>query len=191
MQKLTDAFPEDETVQKLYILTRCFSPYIPASEQHRQLFIEKFNSMDVSERPDWSVYFLDTEKTWTLSEIFNDLKLNLDTRRSVWKSLLPWLNRVLYQTSAFLPHITEEAAYNLALGHPVSLWLFENADLLDAACSIGMFVYGGKLELCAPLIRLPQLVIRFRMILAPVINGFHTKSIEELKELRPLYFDLA
>lgn len=181
MQKITDSFPDDPSFQMLYILARCFDPYIPTAAKSRELFGK---SVETS-KPEWVKYF---DGKWTLVEICKDLDLSVETRRQVWQLLNPWLNRVLYQTSAFIPHINEENAHNLALGHPISLWLYENVDLLDAACSVGMMVSQGT---CASLIRLPQLIIRYRMILAPVLAGFHQKSTEELKELRPLYFDLA
>jgi len=195
MEGLCRSFDElcvqNSTFKMLLTLARSFDPYIPSAVETRASFRASLPE-STAERPAWLSYFEQDDNTKSFYDIFSELKLPEEERRACWVSLHAWLRSVLYQTSIFLPNITEETAHNMGLGHPIAIWLYEYVDLLDASCSVGMACwksFNPKDDIVPPpaLIRLPQLVIRFRTILLPVINGFHKESWEKLQELRSAY----
>jgi hypothetical protein len=111
--------------------------------------------------------------------------------REDWEVLATFLDTVLYETCTFIPLITEDRAHNIALGHPLSLWLHKHVRTLSAACRVGMILMSRieipaeKLPQC--LIRLPNLIMRFNLLLLPRIEELH---VESLKHLDKEYLDL-
>lgn len=108
----------------------------------------------------------------------------------LWKNISRWLDIVLLHTCDFIHMITEKNAYNLALAHPLSIWLYKFADPIDQICRLGMQMTKEFENIPITLIRLPQLTARYRKFLLPVMNDFHIKSIEEMKEIMPDYLKL-
>lgn len=184
---------ESTTFKMLLTLARSFDPYIPNAATTKASYTKSLvNDVSETNRPAWTRFFLQ-ESPPKFREIFTELALSDDEVRQCWGYLSTWLRLVLYNTSIFLANITPETAHNMALGHPIAIWLFEYVDILDASCSIGMALWkrlnsnDETLLPCPALIRLPQLTIRFRTILLPVINGFHKDSWEQMKEIRKDY----
>jgi hypothetical protein len=108
----------------------------------------------------------------------------------LWKNISRWLDIVLFHTCTFIPSITEKNAYNLALAHPLSIWLFKYADIIDEMCTIGMQMTKEFENIPITLIRLPQLTARYRKFLLPIVEKFNEDSIEEMKEAMPEYLEL-
>lgn len=98
---------------------------------------------------------------------------------------LRWLNIVLYTLCDFIPVINEDNAYNMALGHPYSMWLYEHNQTIEKWCK-SIPKNGENIPLA--LIRLPPLIIRFRKFLLPHIEEFNDKTVLQIKELWPNYF---
>lgn len=194
MEGLCRSFDElcaqSATFKMLLTLARSFDPYIPNAKATRAAFAKSAKNMPATERPAWLAHFEGDDEDKTFYQIFKELELPEDERKQCYVAVHSWLRSVLYQTSIFLPNITEETAHNMGLGHPIAIWLYEYVDLLDASCSVAMACWKSLQESGLPppsLIRLPQLVIRFRSILMPVINGFHKESWELMQELRSKY----
>lgn len=182
---------ENGTFKMLMSLARAHDPYIPSASTSRASYQESLKTIAEHERPAWTRFFLDDEPK-SFYAIFAELTLPEEDLHNCWAGLSSWLRSVLYQTSIFLANIVPETAHNMALGHPIAIWLYEYVDVLDAACSVGMAIWRKLMSKSAKLpppalIRLPQLVIRFRTILLPVINGFHEESWKEMGELRSEY----
>jgi hypothetical protein len=108
-----------------------------------------------------------------------------------WEVLATFLDTVLYETCTFMSTIEEKYARNIALYHPLSLWLHKHVRTLSAACRVGMILMSHidipaeKLPQC--LIRLPNLIMRFNLLLLPHIEEHH---VESLKHLDKEYLDL-
>lgn len=105
----------------------------------------------------------------------SDMPLETPEQRS------KWLNIVLYSICDFIPVITEANAYNIALGHPLSMWLYQNHEKIENICK------SEPPECRLALIRLPPLIYRFRKFLKPHIEEFNDKTILEVQELWPGY----
>jgi hypothetical protein len=123
---------------------------------------------------------------------FQDKELNpadnIEDHGLIWKHLSTWLDLVLYETCTFIPLITEDRAHNLALGHPLSLWLLRFAGVVDAACQVGMIIVRVREEdLPQSLIRLPILTTRFNTILLPKLQEFTRETVKQLWEIKPEY----
>jgi len=194
MHKLSEGFDrlcaDNQNFKMLFTLARSHDPYIPTASASRASYKASLGAIPEADRPAWTNHFLGDEKK-SFYAIVKELNLPPSTFQECWGHVSRWLRRVLYETSIFLPNITEETAHNMALGHPIAIWLTEYVDILDATCSVGMVAWksfnSDMSSLPPALIRLPQLVIRFRTILLPVIRGFHKESLKELKELRSEY----
>lgn len=182
---------ESATFKMLLTLARSSEPYIPTAAATRAAFAKSAKEMPASERPAWMAH-LDTDKDFYA--IFKDLKLDETERRQCYLAVYQWLRSVLYQTCMFIPNISEDTAHNVALGHPIAVWLYEYVDLLEASCAVAMACWqslNAKDDTVPPpaLIRLPQLTIKFRVILLPVVNLFLKDSWKGLKEVRSKYCD--
>lgn len=191
-------FAENETIQKMVSIARAFDPYIPSAKEALERFRE---NIPKENPPEWTLIFLPlAEAKGSTEEKIRDFysicstELNLPREDLIkaWSLLKSWLEHVMYVTCHFTPNITEENAHNMALGHPISLWLAEYVDLLDACLAVGMVCWratGGGEQFPTVLLRLPILTIRYRMILAPVVNGFNKSTVDTLKEERSKYMN--
>lgn len=139
--------------------------------------------MDIQRLSDELSSLIESEPSLTSGE-------QIDLTVGLCKKILRWLNIVLYHTCTFIPNITENNAPNLALGHPLSIWLFEYADTIDKLCILGMQMTKYVEDIPIPLIRLPQLTARYRKFLLPIVEKFNKDSIEEMKEAMPEYLKL-
>ena len=111
----------------------------------------------------------------------------------IWQHLSVWLDMVLYETCAFIPLITDKHVNNV-IGHPLSMWLYRYTEVIDAACCVGMIILSHlgveEKQLPLSLLRLPNLTMRFNLILLPKIKALHEESIKELREHKPGYLEL-
>lgn len=109
-----------------------------------------------------------------------------------YKALFRWIDLVLYTTCAFLPHMNEDNAHNIALGHPIALWLFKYYETIDSSCTTGMILARlVKLEkVPIQLIRLKELTERFKKFILPKMVEYHDASVEEVKQFAPELMEL-
>lgn len=139
--------------------------------------------MDIQRLSDEFSSLIESEPSLLSGQVEPSLRL--------WKNLSRWLDMVLLHTCMFIPSITENNANNIALAHPLSIWLFKFADTIDEMCEIGMQITSHFENIPITLIRLPHLTARFRKFLLPIMNDFHAKSVEEMKEVMPDYLKLG
>lgn len=177
----------DPTFKMLFMLARSFDEYIPSSQYTRENFKKSIAGISQAEKPAWVKYFNEPPKTFY--EIVQELKLESKDLQETWQRVNLWLQSILDKTSPFIPQITPESAHNIALGHPIAVWLYEYADILDACCAVASVCWRSTGQEKTPLVllRLPELSIRFRTLVLPIMNGFCKKSEEELSEIRPEY----
>lgn len=139
--------------------------------------------MDIQRLSDELSFLIESEPSLTSGA-------QIESTDRLCNKILKWLNMVLLHTCAFIPNITEKNAPNVALGHPLSIWLFEYADTIDKLCILGMQMTKEFEDIPIPLIRLPQLTARYRKFLLPIVEKFNKDSIEEMKEAMPEYLKL-
>ncbi len=126
--------------------------------------------------------------------LINVLKsVTVPNPNDAYRALFRWLDLVLYTTCDYLPYLNEKSAHNVAIAHPVSMWLLKEHHSVEACCYIGMFLTRlvGKKDLPVVLVKLPELVYRFRTFVLPKMVEFHTSAADELKQLNPEYMELG
>lgn len=189
MRKLVEAFEElriqaSADLKTFFILAYCFDKYNPCSKATREKNAETLPKLDEADRPSWFKYFEEDKDFYTIDQ---ELDLSDEARKSVYAEILPALSLLLYEMVDFIPRIDEKNAHNIALGHPYAVWLYEYVDMLDACLAIASVCRDKSSKPILELLRLPELSIRFRSLVQPLMNGFCEKSIKELKEIRPEY----
>lgn len=117
-------------------------------------------------------------KLWTLEEA-----------QYMYPRVDAWLLAVLMSTCSYTPYMVPDKSINLALGHPLSVWLYRYVDTIDMLCSIQLRLAKqlGRKELDQTLIRLPQMTDRFNAVIRPVLDKFHKEAWEEVKRELPEY----
>ena len=110
-----------------------------------------------------------------------------------YRAVFRWLDLVLYTTCDYLPCLNEKNAHNAAIAHPVSVWLYKEHQSVEACCYIGMYLTRlvSKKDLPVVLVKLPELVERFRAFILPKMVEFHTSAADQLKQLHPDYMALG
>ncbi len=116
----------------------------------------------------------------------------IQSPQDAFQAVFRWLELVLYTTCEYIPFLNEKSAQNLAIGHPVSIWLFKEHRTVEACYYIGMFLVRKleKKELPVALVKLPELVERFRVYVLPRMVEFHTSAIDQLKKVNSEYMEL-
>ena len=149
-------------------LSDAFSASLESSEELRQLF-----------------------KTVHIDKL-TESKVPLLEPYIAYKALFRWIDLVLYTTCAFLPHMNENNAHNIALGHPIALWLFKYHETIDSCCVVGMILARlVKLEkVPIQVIRLKELTERFKKFILPKMVEYHDASVEEVKQFAPELLNL-
>ena len=193
-KRLTEAL-ENSQVKALFSVARCFDTSLPSHTANYEKFKKLFDGLDALNTPNWVQFFRVPRESVILKDAL--LKM-IDGKQAVANEclslIMPVLRSIMYATSAMIPNINEETAWNLALGHPVALWLFDYADHIDVLCSVAMVLNGfieqdpciERIPQC--LIRLPNALIRCREVLFVHINAVHVKSAEACrKEYLGLY----
>merc|ERR1711964_429608 len=98
---------QSATFKMLLTLARSADPYIPSATTTRAAFVKSAKEMPATERPAWMAYLNGDGDFYT---IFKDLDLDETERRQCYVEAYNWLRSVLYQTSLFIPNITQETA---------------------------------------------------------------------------------
>ncbi len=178
--ELSDQFDkllkDNESFEALYTVAYAHSSLTTLANR-REFF------KNLQDLPDWIKYITDEkESEQPLSVILDKLIQGFDVP-PIWKGVSRWLDLVLYSTSAFCPHITEENAVQIAMAHPLALFLFKHAETIDATCRIALKLTGVLKYKEAPMsiIRLLSLTVRFRMFIVPKMIELHKESLEDLK----------
>jgi hypothetical protein len=186
---------DNSIVKQLLTIVQYFDPHGP--QDAKDVILRHIEDLDKDERvntedlPQWMQLILQKKEDMpacvtillsTLTE--HDPQIVAQTKHVV----LDWLQRTMYSTAPFVPHIIEENARNLALGHPIALWLFDHAQDVDLLCTVGMILMrpqgnaGKKESLPSCLVRLPIMTQRARSILFPELQKVHNETIEILPE---------
>jgi hypothetical protein len=124
-----------------------------------------------------------------LLAIFKSVQLSEPPQDS-YRALMRWLNLVLYTLCNYVPN--EQNAHNVALAHPISMWLFKECKTVEACCHVCMYLARivGKHEVPMECIRLPEVTERFKVFILPKMVEYHARSLEELKEIAKEYTEL-
>lgn len=91
-------------------------------------------------------------------------------------AILTVLNMIFYGISNMIPAIDEDRAFNMALGNPLALWMYDHADEIDTLCKMAAVLQTGGDKIPQCLVRLPNATQRCREILFPKIEEINAAS---------------
>jgi hypothetical protein len=162
-RKLESLINNNIYIKSLFILMRCHD-----SEKDRKEYWGRFEVMGEDARPPWTKGdpFVDLHAT------VETIVADEETRRECYESIASVLRVILYGVSAITPLIHEDNAFNMALGNPLALWLYDYADHIDTLCRISAVLYDTRdpgTIVPQHLVRLPGITARCREILFPKI----------------------
>lgn len=162
--KIENLITEDNRIKALYILVRCYQ-----SESDRKDFWSRVETLNV--RPEWAA----KENFENIHASFELVIPSKESRDECYEKIMSLLRTILYSISAIIPFIDDERAFNMALGNPLALWVYDYADHIDTICRIAAVLHtGSKMPQC--LVRLPNATQRCREILFPVIEEVNKQS---------------
>jgi hypothetical protein len=164
-RKIESLINDNIYIKSLFILMRCRD-----SEKDRKEYWARFEAMGEDARP-----------PWTKGDPFVDIDATVETivgdaRRECYESIMSMLRVILYAVSAIAPMIDEERSFNMALGNPLALWLYDYADHIDTLCKVAATLTNNEVVCGGPsplipqcLVRLPGITARCREFLFPKI----------------------
>ncbi len=174
-----DTLLNDESFKALYTIS--FAHSSPEVLSNRREFFKTLENL-----PEWTKYIVDPDvASLSLGQIFDQLLPTIDVPQT-WKAVDRWLDLILYSTSAFCPHITDDNANQIAMAHPLALFLFKHVETIDATCRVAMKLT-SVLKYKEPpmsIIRLTSLTIRYRLFISAKMIELHKESLDDLKESR-------
>jgi len=159
-------FDENETFRRMVKETLCFYKGFPEKrlEKTRELMQE-------------------TEKDKDLKELFAVDKKKEET---LFVNVINFLNFVSYKFAPLAPAINEQQAYASAIANPLCFWLYDNVDKLECTIVIAAYLSPKQNGTFAnSILRLHELVQRFRQLVHPHMIQMNQKLVEDSKKNYP------